>query len=364
MKKVLTLLAASILLVLAATLAVAVNHPIAMTALGKTALEPYTRVPLAPKVTNVPKQEEEVVAQNVSAEAEPVAAEPEPAVVEPEVSAVVVPSGEVTFGQDVSSHQNIPFLWSDEAAKGSNFVYVKATEGLNYINPLYVTQYYGAKDEGLFVGSYHFAQPAQSSGAEQAMFLWNNSQQWSANQNIMPHLLDLEYNPADPNAKCYNMTHEEMQSWVSDFYNTYKELSGRSPMLYTTYQWWETCTGNAALPADMPVYIANYPQVAWIDAPTSSSDNKETESGDQHAGAYQDTSKKIKVSINDDAIVAAGQSGPMLGGRTGVDFWQYSDGGRYQGDSAVFNGSLEELANFANNSSYTPAAHPFPAASY
>nr|WP_041711346.1 GH25 family lysozyme [Clostridium pasteurianum] len=47
--------------------------------------------------------------------------------------------------------------WSAIKGTGVEAVYIKATEGLTYVNPLMDSQYKNAKNQGLKVGFYHFA---------------------------------------------------------------------------------------------------------------------------------------------------------------------------------------------------------------
>lgn len=47
--------------------------------------------------------------------------------------------------------------WSAVKDSGVEAVYIKATEGLTYINPLMDSQYKNAKNQGLKIGFYHFA---------------------------------------------------------------------------------------------------------------------------------------------------------------------------------------------------------------
>jgi lysozyme len=47
--------------------------------------------------------------------------------------------------------------WNAIKTDGVEAVYIKATEGLNYVNPLIDSQYNNAKNRGLKVGFYHFA---------------------------------------------------------------------------------------------------------------------------------------------------------------------------------------------------------------
>ncbi|MFD8969495.1 MULTISPECIES: glycoside hydrolase family 25 protein [unclassified Streptomyces] len=57
-------------------------------------------------------------------------------------------------GIDVSSHQNSTF-----STNGLSFVFVKATEGVSYINPKMTAQAAHGRAAGLVVGFYHFLRP-------------------------------------------------------------------------------------------------------------------------------------------------------------------------------------------------------------
>ncbi|WP_052862316.1 GH25 family lysozyme [Streptomyces sp. Tu6071] len=57
-------------------------------------------------------------------------------------------------GIDVSSYQSETY-----STTGIDFVFVKATEGVSYVNPKMAAQAKRARDAGLVVGFYHFLQP-------------------------------------------------------------------------------------------------------------------------------------------------------------------------------------------------------------
>lgn len=54
---------------------------------------------------------------------------------------------------------------------GAVGVYLKVTEGTNFVDPYYASNYTRAKAAGLKVGGYHFAHPKNSATAEVAFFL-------------------------------------------------------------------------------------------------------------------------------------------------------------------------------------------------
>ncbi|KAH7926422.1 glycoside hydrolase family 25 protein [Leucogyrophana mollusca] len=199
-------------------------------------------------------------------------------------------------GIDVSDYQT-DIDWTTVVDNGVTFVYIKATEGTSYVSSQFDTQYTGATDAGLIRGAYHFAHPDESSGATQASYFLANGGGWSADGITLPGALDIEYNPDGD--ECYGLSATDMVSWVSDFSSTYESSTGRYPVIYTTTDWWTTCTGNSASFADNnPLWIADY----------------------------------------------ASSIGTLPAGWEYTTFWQYADSGSNPGDQDVFNGDAAGLS--------------------
>ncbi|KAF5356890.1 hypothetical protein D9756_006421 [Leucocoprinus leucothites] len=185
-------------------------------------------------------------------------------------------------------------------ANGLTFAFIKATEGTNFISSTFNSQYTGATSAGFIRGAYHFAHPDNSTGAAQANFFLAHGGGWSADGITLPGVLDLEYNPNG--AKCYGLSASAMVAWVKDFSNTYRSATERFPIIYTTTDWWTTCTGNsAAFGNDNPLWIARY----------------------------------------------ASSIGTLPAGWTFATFWQYADSGPNPGDQDLFNGDVAGLKRFA-----------------
>jgi GH25 family lysozyme M1 (1,4-beta-N-acetylmuramidase) len=69
-------------------------------------------------------------------------------------------------------------------------------------------------------------------------------------------MLDIEYGPT---STCYGLSASAMVSWITSFVNQYNSLTGRYPMIYTTADWWTTCTGNSnAFKDKCPLVLARY----------------------------------------------------------------------------------------------------------
>jgi GH25 family lysozyme M1 (1,4-beta-N-acetylmuramidase) len=185
-------------------------------------------------------------------------------------------------GTDVSSLQHpnptSTIDWSAMASSGMTFTGVKASEGNYYTNPYYagsVAKSYEADAQqavnaGLYVTPYIFANPYPGNGtaAQQAdygaaVIKASTSPAYSGN-HMLPVTLDIEPDPyvnqeSNSNA-CYGLTQSAMQAWISQFITEIKKDLGTSkaPIIYTTADWWNACTGNdTAFSAD-PLWLASY----------------------------------------------------------------------------------------------------------
>ena len=130
------------------------------------------------------------------------------------------------LGLDVSDHQAV-IDWSAVASGGTRFAYVKATEGIGFVNPDFASQYDGSYQAGLIRGAYHFALPSVSIGAAQASYFVAHGGGWSADGRTLPGALDLEPNPHG--ARCYGLSQNAMVAWIASFVGTYHALTTRWP---------------------------------------------------------------------------------------------------------------------------------------
>ncbi len=215
--------------------------------------------------------------------------------------AAVAPKVTQTPGMDVSSYQG-NVNWATAWANGGKFAYVKATEATTYTNPYFSQQYTGSYNAGLIHGAYHFATPDTSSGATQADYFVAHGGGWSADGKTLPPMLDIEYNPYG--ATCYGMSQASMVSWISAFVNEVHAKTTRWPTIYSTTDWWTTCTGNSsAFSSNDPLFIARY----------------------------------------------ASSAGTLPAGWGFYTFWQYADSGTFPGDQDYFNGAYDRLQALALN---------------
>ncbi|GHH77904.1 hydrolase [Streptomyces sulfonofaciens] len=205
-------------------------------------------------------------------------------------------------GIDVSHYQG-SINWSSVKAAGIEFAWIKATEGTTYKDPTFNTNYLNAYNAGVIRGAYHFARPDVSDGASQANYFASSGGAWSRDNLTLPGVLDIE-------GSCYGLSQASMRSWISAFYTTYKNRTGRDIVIYTSPSWWNSCTGSwNGMAALTPLWVAH-----WTTA-----------------------------------------SSPSLPGGFGAwTVWQYTDAGAVGGVSGAvdrdrFNGSHDRLLALANN---------------
>lgn len=86
----------------------------------------------------------------------------------------------VTNAIDVSAYQHPngeAINWGAVKNGGIGAAYIKATEGLDYVNPYLDQDAHGAHDAQVGAGFYHFAHPGQSKAVAQAKYLWDHMNQ-------------------------------------------------------------------------------------------------------------------------------------------------------------------------------------------
>ncbi|KAH7913918.1 glycoside hydrolase family 25 protein [Hygrophoropsis aurantiaca] len=204
-------------------------------------------------------------------------------------------------GIDVSAYQpNIN--WNSVRGNGVSFAYIKATEGVSYVNPTFKSQWNGAVKNGIIRGAYHFAHPNSGPGDAQARYFVSQGGGWKNDSQTLPGALDIEYNPAKGGNACYGLSQASMVKWIHDFSHQYYSLAGRTPVIYTTTDWWKTCTGNTADFTDHDLWIAHHSSTV----------------------------------------------GPIPAGWTFALFWQYAEKGSNPGDQDYFAGTLDDLTTFAS----------------
>lgn len=162
------------------------------------------------------------------------------------------------FGIDISHYQTSHIDWAKVADAANRFAIIKASEASGYLDPDRLIDFAGAKAAGLYVGIYHFANPA-GSGAKQAQLLWDAC---GDTMPDLPPVLDLEVMNSTGAA--------QVLQFVRDFIAECEQTFGRKPIMYTGAWFFNALDASDAVDlAECPLWIAEYAHGNdWTPAPT------------------------------------------------------------------------------------------------
>jgi GH25 family lysozyme M1 (1,4-beta-N-acetylmuramidase) len=172
---------------------------------------------------------------------------------------LAAPSG-LLSGVDVASFQHpngAPINWSQVAAAGYSFAFIKATEGNYYANGYFATDYAEAASAGLYRSAYAFAAPNASDGVSQADYLLDHAPYALDGRSVAP-AVDLEWDPYDSTQPCWGVSTGSMVSWIGAFVNEVELRIGKPPLIYTAASWWNQCAGGSGAFTGEPLWVASY----------------------------------------------------------------------------------------------------------
>ena len=155
-----------------------------------------------------------------------------------------LPASFYSYGIDISHYQG-SINW-DKVHKGDSsisFVYCKATEGLNLIDPQWKQNRESLSDLNIPHGAYHFFRP-KSGAREQAIHFLNN---YHSKQSDLPPVLDAETN---------EVTNSELITNMKIWLDLVEEKTGKRPVIYTSYHMYSTFLKAAF--KDYKFWVANY----------------------------------------------------------------------------------------------------------
>jgi lysozyme len=139
-------------------------------------------------------------------------------------------------GIDVSHHQG-DIDWKKIATQNIDFAYIKATEGGDFRDEDFKTNWNAAKSVGIVPGAYHFFTLCKS-GAEQASNFLNYMGTPSA--SALPPAVDLEFGG---NCKA-RPSDTELQKELNVFIDTVQAAWGCPVVLYSTSDFYEAYLKN------------------------------------------------------------------------------------------------------------------------
>ncbi len=162
-------------------------------------------------------------------------------------------------GIDVSKHQGY-INWAELKKNPKiKFVYIKATEGADYIDPRYQENIRNAKKHGFKVGSYHFLSTKSSAVKQFQNFIKTAKRE---EQDLLP-VIDVE--------KLKPWSSQQLRDSLKVFADLLEDYYGCKPLIYTSEKFFTSNLGRAF--ANYPLFIAkynnssapniNYPWIIW-----------------------------------------------------------------------------------------------------
>ncbi len=136
------------------------------------------------------------------------------------------PTAYPIHGIDVSRYQG-PINWNAVKQSGIRFAYLKATEGKDYVDPMYRAHLHGAYAARVRVGAYHFYHFCSSPEAQAALF----SRVVERSDGWLPPVVDLEWHHQ---SSCRRRpSHREIYNEISRFNAAMMQRYGQRPIIYT-----------------------------------------------------------------------------------------------------------------------------------
>lgn len=212
------------------------------------------------------------------------------------IAARICPASVTTKGIDVSKWQG-SINWARVKNAGYAYAFIRVSDGVNYPDPRFATNWANARSAGVIRGAYQFFRPSQNVAAQANLMIQRVG---AYRPGDLPPVIDVE---AD-GGLAPSVVAQRVKQWV----DLVRAGTGARPIVYTGKYFWRDEVGGSTLVASSPLWIAQYTSLCPdIPAPW-----------------------------------------------TQWKFWQHTDRGRVDGivgnvDLNKFNGSLAELQTFAAN---------------
>ena len=143
------------------------------------------------------------------------------------------PSNHPVHGIDTSRWQGA-VDWQTARQAGVSFAFLKATEGVDRVDPAFAQNWAAAAAAGVPRGAYHFfyfCTPA----AEQARWFIANVPR---SRGALPPVLDIEWTPFSPTCRI-RPTPAAVRSEIGIFLAIVGQHYGQRPIVYTTPEFWQ-----------------------------------------------------------------------------------------------------------------------------
>lgn len=161
----------------------------------------------------------------------------------------------VTFGLDISHHQDLGLNLAQCRREGIEFVFLKSSEGASFVDSAFAANLAEARAAGMLVGAYHYVRSSAPASDQAA---------WIARTvpRDVPVILDVEANSGGV-------------ALTRDLVNRLRAAGYRVPLLYLPRWYWQQI-GSPSLAGLPPLWSSRYPDNTvgtlgdeWSHVPTS-----------------------------------------------------------------------------------------------
>ncbi|CDM56050.1 MULTISPECIES: glycoside hydrolase family 25 protein [Rhizobium] len=129
-------------------------------------------------------------------------------------------------GVDVSRWQGA-IDWQKLRTQGANFVYIKATDGGDHLDPMFRKNWRDAKQAGIKRGAYHFFYWCRTAGEQADWFIRNVPREAGA----LPPVIDVEWNGESSCKR--RISPERVREKMQVFMDKLEKHYGQRPIIYT-----------------------------------------------------------------------------------------------------------------------------------
>jgi lysozyme len=150
-------------------------------------------------------------------------------------------------GIDISSHQH-QIDWNRFTGTEVNFVLIKATEGGDFKDPMFQSNWQNVQLKGSIAGAYHFFTFCKS-GREQAH---NYIETVPRSKQSLPPVIDLEFSGNCKSTLTPAALDRELNTFMTIVENFYK----KKPILYVTYEFYDRYLQHKY--PNTPIWISDF----------------------------------------------------------------------------------------------------------
>ncbi|MBA3458043.1 MAG: hypothetical protein H0T42_33480 [Deltaproteobacteria bacterium] len=159
----------------------------------------------------------------------------------------VCANGATTKGIDVSYHQGV-INWNAVKAGGIEFAFIRVSDGANFRDPKFATNWAAAKSAGVIRGVYQFFRPTQNIQTQATILI--NAVGGTYQPGDLAPVIDVE---ADG-----GLAPATVASRVKQLFDLVKAGTGIAPIIYTGKYFWRDEVGGSRTFSDSPLWIAQY----------------------------------------------------------------------------------------------------------